>query len=216
MVLTVADTGCGIAPENKEHIFEPFFTTKEIGKGTGLGLAMVYGIVRQHGGAIRVYSELGQGTTFRIYLPVVNRPVAAANLATRTSPLGGSETILIAEDDPMVRSLAVRVLKIAGYQPMTAADGAEAVTLFEQHSESIDLLLFDVVMPQLSGRDAYEKIKAIKPSIPAVFCSGYDPETAQVGFVMQDNLKLIQKPFDPDVLLGAIREVLDAQLCPSS
>jgi PAS domain S-box-containing protein len=216
LLLTVADTGAGIPPDVKEHIFEPFFTTKEVGKGTGLGLAMVYGVVQQHGGAIQVYSEPGIGTTFKIYLPTVDSAAETSVIPICRNSRGGTETILIAEDDPMVRDLAVRVLGKAGYQTITAADGEEAVRLFEANRDIISLALLDVVMPRLSGRDAFHRIKAIKPSVQAVFCTGYDPEMAQVGFVMDDCFRLIQKPFDPEVLLETIRELLDEVVCQSA
>jgi CheY-like chemotaxis protein/two-component sensor histidine kinase len=213
LMLVVADTGCGIPAEVREHIFEPFFTTKETGKGTGLGLAMVYGLVQQHRGAIRVYSELGIGTTFQIYLPVVDGRSEAYLAPIEEQSAGGNETILIAEDDPTVRELTVRMLQRAGYQTLTAADGEEAVRLFEENMDQISLALLDVVMPRLGGREVFQKMKAIKPTLGAVFCSGYDPQMGQVGFVMDDEFKLIQKPFNPKLLLAAVREALDEVVC---
>ena len=213
ILFTVADTGCGMPAEVKDHIFEPFFTTKEVGKGTGLGLSMVYGLVQQHKGSIHVYSEPEFGTTFRIYLPTVDHAAAAASAAKPKAVQGGKETILIAEDDPMVRQLAVRLLARAGYTTIVAEDGEEAVRLFIENMQSVSLVLMDVVMPRLGGREAYERIKELNPNVQAIFSSGYDPEMAQVGNVMEDNLLLIQKPFDPDVLLAAIRNTLDAAPC---
>ena len=215
-MLSVADTGCGMPADVKDHIFEPFFTTKDVGKGTGLGLSMVYGMVQQHAGAIRVYSEPGIGTTFRIYLPTADHAVANSRSPERKPVSGGSETILIAEDDPMVRELAVRMLQGGGYQTITAADGEEAVRLFEENADRIALALLDVVMPRLGGRDAFHRMKAIKPTVQVIFCSGYDPDMAQVGFVMDDDLRLIQKPFDPQLLLATIREVLDLEPCQAT
>ena len=173
VMLAVADTGHGIAEDDLAHVFEPFFTTKEVGKGTGLGLATVYGIVKQHEGAVRVQSEPGAGTTFDIYLPMSDRP-AHENEDDRNTPVaGGTETILLAEDDAMVRRLAGRMLEHAGYTVLYAHDGEEAVALFRQHSDDIDLLIFDAVMPNLGGWDAYERIQAIRPDVPAFFASGY-------------------------------------------
>jgi nitrogen-specific signal transduction histidine kinase/ActR/RegA family two-component response regulator len=211
--LTVTDSGCGMSPEVLEHIFEPFFTTKDVGKGTGLGLAMVYGMVQQHQGAIRVYSEPGIGTTFRIYLPTIDSVSQATEPASSAQVRGGSETILVAEDDSMVRTLAVRMLERAGYHTITAADGKEAVRLFKENIDTIRLALLDVVMPHMGGREAYHAMRAIQPTLRAIFCSGYDPDTAQVGFVVDDKLRLIQKPFDPSLLLATVREVLDAEEC---
>jgi signal transduction histidine kinase/CheY-like chemotaxis protein len=216
LMLAVSDTGSGIPAEIKDHIFDPFFTTKGVGKGTGLGLAMVYGMVRQHQGAIRVYSELGAGTTFRIYLPTTDHAAPAA-LAAISAPArivrGGTETVLVAEDDPTVRQLAVRVLERAGYRALTAVDGEDAVRLFREHGSDISCALLDVVMPRLGGHEAFQRIKAIDPDMKAIFCSGYDPSMAQVGFVMDDDARLIQKPFVPEVLLTALREVLDGTPC---
>jgi CheY-like chemotaxis protein len=175
---------------------------------------MVYGVVQQHQGTIHVYSEVGIGTTFRIYLPTVDHAVAASAAPDNEPVRGGTETILVAEDDPLVRDLTVRILQGAGYQTITAADGDEAVRLFEENSERVSLALLDVVMPKRGGRDAFQRIRAISPTMQAIFCSGYDPDTAQVGFVMDDELRLIQKPFDPEYLLETIRAVLDEEPCP--
>jgi signal transduction histidine kinase len=216
LLLTVADTGCGMPPEVRDHIFEPFFTTKEVGKGTGLGLAMVYGMVRQHRGAIRVYSEVGIGTTFRIYLPTIDHASDALTPPAPKPASGGTETILVAEDDPLVRELAVRMLQRAGYQTITAADGEEAVGVFEDNVDRVALALLDVVMPRLNGRDAFQRMKAIKPTLPAVFCSGYDPQMAHVGLATDEEMRLIQKPFDPQLLLATIREVLDLEPCQTT
>jgi two-component system cell cycle sensor histidine kinase/response regulator CckA len=216
LVLTVADTGAGMPLDVQEHIFEPFFTTKEVGKGTGLGLSMVYGVVKQHHGAIRVYSELGLGTTFRIYLPTVEQPATDAVGRPEYSIYCGGETILVAEDDPLVRNLTVRILEDAGYETITAADGAEALELFEANAERVSLALLDVVMPRLGGKEVFHKLKAIRPGIQAVFCSGYDPEMEQVGFVLEDHFRLIHKPVNPEVLLATVREALDEALCPTN
>jgi PAS domain S-box-containing protein len=213
LLLEIEDTGCGIASEVKGRIFEPFFTTKEVGRGTGLGLAMVYAAVREHHGAIEVDSELGVGTTFRVYLPIIDQPTAVQAPFTEAVIVGGTETILVADDDPLVRDVAVRTLERAGYQIMTAKDGDEAVRLFKERADDVSLALLDVVMPRLSGRDAYGKIRKIRPTLPALFCSGYDADMAQVELIRDDHLPLITKPYDPNDLLNTVRQVLDNQPC---
>jgi signal transduction histidine kinase/ActR/RegA family two-component response regulator len=213
LVLSVSDNGCGMEPEVRDRIFEPFFTTKDVGKGTGLGLPMVYGIVRQHRGTVRVYSELGMGTSFRIYLPVVDKPVDSTQSAARSSPRGGHETILVAEDDPMVRDIAVRILERAGYRTLTAADGLEAVELFERYQDEIALAVVDMVMPRLSCREVYRKFKASRPDTQVIFCSGYDPDLTGVEEPPGHAAQIVQKPFDPERLLDIIRVALDRELC---
>lgn len=213
LALAVSDTGTGMPPDVVEHIFEPFYTTKEVGKGTGLGLSMVYGLVQQHHGAIRVYSEVGLGTTFRIYLPTVDAGEshpAADNLPARC---GGTETILIADDEPQVHNVYMRVLRAAGYTLLSARDGREAWEMFQAHQDEIDLLLLDVMMPHMSGREVHRRIQDVRPRLPVIFSSGYDPETAHVRFAEDAGLPFLQKPFDPDRLLRAVRQVLDEEAC---
>lgn len=213
VLVSVTDTGCGMSVEVRERAFDPFFTTKEVGEGTGLGLATVYGIVQQHDGAILVESELGKGTSLRILLPAAE----VEHQTQRPEPqemavLDGTETILMAEDEPLVRDIAVRILQSAGYSTITAANGEEALQLFEENRESISLVLLDAMMPKLNGHEVYQHIRKDDREIPIVFCSGYDPETARSELVTEEKLHMIQKPFDPDVLLGAVREVLDARV----
>jgi len=213
--LSVSDTGCGMSAEARERIFEPFFTTKEVGEGTGLGLAMVYGAVQQHHGTICVYSEPGDGTTFKIRLPVEEDPAMdfSATLAEPPAAVeGGRETILVADDEPMIRQLALRILKKAGYATLTAADGEEAVRVFEENADNVSLLLLDVMMPRMKGHDTYHRIKTIRPDIQAIFCTGYDPESNQAGSIRDDGLVMIEKPFDPNHLLKTVRQVLDANI----
>jgi CheY-like chemotaxis protein len=212
LVLTVADTGCGISPKVKDRIFEPFFTTKDAGKGTGLGLAMVYGIVQQHHGAIKVYSDLGIGTTFQVYLPAVESKKCAHQPLTKINAPGGTEMILVAEDDSMVREVAVRILEQAGYRTLAARDGEEAVQLLQQHATDVSLAILDVVMPQLGGRDAYQRMVAIRRDLPAIFCSGYEADMTQVQFIKDFDLPLIEKPYDSDELLHTVREMLNGEL----
>jgi CheY-like chemotaxis protein len=199
-----------MTPEIRSRIFEPFFTTKGVGKGTGLGLSMVYGCVQQLNGAINVYSEPGIGTTFKIYLPIAGAcPEGNAEVSHLT--VSGKETIVIAEDDKLVRDLVVRILTDAGYSVLSARDGAEAVELCDAHADSVSLVLLDAVMPNLTGYQAFALIKSKFPDLPVVFCSGYDPETSQAALLTTKGLPVVQKPFDPDLLLRAIREALDSQ-----
>jgi PAS domain S-box-containing protein len=209
-VVKVQDTGCGMTPDVQRRIFEPFFTTKEIGKGTGLGLAMAYGIVRQHSGALTVESAPDAGTTFSIYLPIVNAEGGTQSDVEMALTRGGSETVLIAEDEDVVRAFVLRALHDAGYQTFAAADGEEAVALFKQHSESIDLVLLDVVMPKLKGLAAYQRMIQIRPGIPVIFCSGYDPTTDDAGLLAAEGQQLLRKPFDPATLLRTVRDALDS------
>jgi len=211
VLLAVSDTGYGMSSEVQERIFEPFFTTKEVGEGTGLGLATVYGIVQQHGGTIQVESEPGRGSTFKVFLPAVEAMVDAERACEPKPVSAGTETILVAEDEPMVRDIAVRILQEAGYSILAAADGEEALRLFEANRDTIALVLLDVVMPKRGGHDVYREIKAAGPETKVVFCTGYDPETAGSQFIAEESLRLIQKPFRPEILLRTVREVLDAE-----
>ncbi|MHC4401137.1 MAG: PAS domain S-box protein [Planctomycetota bacterium] len=211
VTLSVSDTGCGMSPEVRQHIFEPFFTTKKVGQGSGLGLATVYGVVQQHGGAIHAYSEVGKGSTFKIFLPAVDAAPDRDEAERALPPPGGTETILLAEDEPMVRNLGVRVLESAGYKVMVASDGQEALDVYEQNEDVISLLLLDTVMPKLDGHEVYRRAKERNPTIRVVFCTGYDPETSRFDRIKDNNLNLVEKPFDPDALLRTVREVLDAE-----
>ncbi len=207
--LAVTDSGTGMDAETLSHIFEPFFTTKGVGQGTGLGLATVYGIVKQHNGMVQAYSELGKGTSFKVYLPALHAPGPKAGEQTKPPVRGGHETILVAEDDDLVRKLSVRILENAGYTVIAAPDGREALSLFEAHSDAVDLLLLDVMMPNLGGRDVYERARAVKPSIRALFASGYSVDAIHTDFVLHTGMELIEKPYDARELLDRIREILD-------
>jgi len=209
-VVSLRDTGCGMTPEVQRRIFEPFFTTKEVGKGTGLGLAMAYGIVQQHNGRLQVESTVGEGSTFKVYLPNVNDEPTTSVASTFQKTRRGTETILVAEDEWVVQTLTVRALRDAGYQTLTAADGEQAVRMFERHADAIALVLMDVVMPKLNGRAAYQRMVAVRPDVRAVFCSGYDPTTGEAGLLAEEGRRLLQKPFDPETLLRTVRDVLDA------
>ncbi|MBN1476410.1 PAS domain S-box protein [Candidatus Sumerlaeota bacterium] len=211
VVLTVRDTGVGMDPETVRHIFEPFFTTKEMGRGTGLGLATVYGIVKQHDGMIRVDSHLGLGTTFTISFPVATSraPEDVGDETSSSQPRGGSETILLAEDEPMVRSLAERILRRAGYTVLSAPDGSVAVELFESHADAIDLAVLDVVMPRLDGHSVADRILATRPAVRVLFTSGYSADATRSREIERRGYQLLAKPYEPNTLLSKVREVLD-------
>ncbi len=203
--LRVSDTGCGIPPEIRGRIFEPFFTTKELGKGTGLGLAMVFGIVSQHQGWIHCYSEAGQGTCFHIYLPRFDGE-AVSSVRAVTPPCHGHETVLVADDEPMIRNLAKAILQRYGYQVLLAEDGAEAVELYQRERSRIDLVILDLTMPRLSGRDACRRLLEINPQARILFASGYSADQVQCEGAV---LGFVAKPYRPEELAGTIRTVLD-------
>lgn len=209
VLVTVEDSGMGMPAEVQQRIFEPFFTTKEVGKGTGMGMAMVYGAMQQHRGAIRVDSKVGVGTKMSLFFPVAADGCNGEKQEELPAAQGGVETILIAEDNVMVRDLAVRILERAGYQTRTAANGAEAISVFEEYGDEINLALLDVVMPKMTGREVYEVVSAKRPELPFVFCTGYDPDHEATEFVNNIQLPLVRKPFTPDALLHTVRETLD-------
>src|SRR5205809_934770 len=209
--LTVSDSGIGMDEETQAHAFEPFFTTKPRGQGTGLGLAMVYGTVKQSGGFIWVYSEPGHGATFKIYLPRVDTPTEPATLPAPTvQPARGSETVLLAEDEPAVRAIAQQALERHGYTVLAAPSGAAALALAAQHAATIDLLLTDVVMPGMSGRDLADRLTAQRPGIRVLYISGYTDNAIVRHGMLEPGLAYLQKPFRPDALVRKVREVLDA------
>jgi PAS domain S-box-containing protein len=209
--LNVTDTGHGINPENLRRIFEPFFTTKEVGKGTGLGLATVYGIVNQHQGWIEVESEIGKGSTFRVFLPIAKHAVAAeAEKAGQADVRGGSETILVVEDESAVRELVCSVLGGHGYKILQAETGVKALEIWLRHKRKIDLLLTDLVMPDhLNGRELAAKLCAEKPKLKVIFTSGYSADVVGKDFVLQRGLNYLQKPYDPQKLALTVRDCLD-------
>ncbi len=209
-VITVSDNGAGMDERTRERIFEPFYTTKELGKGTGLGLSIVYGIVKQHHGQINVYSEPGQGTTFRIYLPLTKDAVVELSATTPAAVRGGTETVLLAEDNAEVRALARSVLEEAGYRVVEARDGEEAVRLFTENQDTVRLCLFDVVMPHMSGKDALEAIRARHPGARAIFMSGYAADIMTDRKGVGPGVAILSKPLLPRELLRQVRESLDA------
>ena len=211
VLLTVTDTGHGMDKDVMDHIFEPFFTTKPEGRGTGIGLATVYGIVRQHDGMITVYSEPGKGSMFKVYFPMSEQKAAAVGARIEGNTEGGSETILLAEDDEMVRQLAVMMLERAGYTVLTASDGEEAVEVFRSNP-SVDLLLLDVIMPKMGGNEVLKEIRSMYPDVRAVFTSGYTQNSIHTNFILHKGLLLLQKPYTSDRLLRVVRQALDNDL----
>lgn len=211
VMLAVSDTGGGIDAEIRKHIFEPFFTTKELGKGTGLGLSTVYGIVKQSGGDIWLYSEVGQGTVFKVYLPAA---APREHETTAVPPVAaiprGRETVLIVEDEPQIRQLASDCLAHCGYEVLCAADGLEALRLIEQTQQPIDLVLSDVVMPKISGRELAERVSTIRPLTKVLFMSGYTNDAIVHHGVLDGATWFIQKPFALDALARRVRELLDS------
>ena len=211
-VITVADSGSGMDEETQQKIFEPFFTTKETGKGTGLGLAIVYGIIKQHNGFINLYSEPGNGSVFRIYLPLLAQTDdSSQEQAVMALPRGGSETILVAEDDPAVRKLVVSLLKDYGYEVLVAENGKGAIVQFTANSERIRLILMDMIMPKLSGKAAADAILKLQPETKILFTSGYTADFIRNRGMEEEGLELIMKPVQPLELLRKIREMLDSK-----
>lgn len=208
-LLTVTDTGIGMDEKTRERIFEPFFTTKEVGKGTGLGLAIVYGIIKQHNGYINVYSEPGRGTTFRMYLPLIEGEIKEIQQDVIPAIKGGTETLLLAEDDTDVRSLIKDILESYGYKVIDAADGEDALRLFHKNREDIRMAILDVVMPKKNGREVYEEIKRIVPDIKVLFMSGYTADIISEKGILKAGLDFISKPVSPKDLLKLVREILD-------
>ena len=209
VMLAVTDTGTGMDEATKAKIFEPFFTTKQPGKGTGLGLATVYGIVTQAGGCIWVYSELGHGTSFKIYLPQVDAVATTAAVARVDLPRG-TETVLLVEDAAGVRAVATQVLQRQGYRVLEASDGEDALHLAARHQGAIDLVLTDVVMPRVGGRELAERLLAVRPDTRVLYMSGYTDDSVVRHGILEGGVAYLQKPFSPEGLARRVREVLDA------
>lgn len=211
VMLAVSDNGTGMSPEIQRHIFEPFYTTKAVDKGTGLGLSTVYGVVKQSGGNIWVYSEVGKGTTFKIYLPRIERAVELkVAIADSSDAPRGTETILLVEDEELVRNLARTILEERGYRILEARDGQEALSICEQHADPIHLLLTDMVMPQMSGHELCKRCQPLRPGMRVLFVSGYTDAGIVHHGGLDDDVAFLQKPFTPDTLLCKVRDVLDA------
>jgi CheY-like chemotaxis protein len=208
--LAVTDSGVGMDSEIQARIFEPFFTTKPVGQGTGLGLSTVYGIVKQSDGFIWCYSEPGQGTTFKIYLPLAGTRTTPVPAERRPVELrGGNETVLVVEDEEVVRTLACRGLREQGYTVLEAKHGREALELVERNHQPIDLVISDVVMPELSGRELGSRLAVLRPELPVLYMSGYTGEDVIQRGLLEPGVPFQQKPFTPEGLARKVREMLD-------
>jgi PAS domain S-box-containing protein len=209
-LISVTDTGSGMDAETQKKIFEPFFTTKGVGEGTGLGLSMAYGIIKGHNGYIKVYSEEGKGTTFRILLPLIEEKTSQGQDNEAVAPIkGGTETILVAEDDASLRKLSRIVLESFGYSVIIAEDGEDAISRYVENRDQIQLVILDMIMPKKSGKEAYEEIKKIKPDIRTLFASGYTMDAIHMKELLDQGMDVILKPVSPKDLLKKVREVLD-------
>ncbi len=216
VMLRFRDNGCGMDAETIAHVFEPFFTTKSVGEGTGLGLATVYGIVVQNGGAIAVDSEIGHGTTFTIYFPRFEEtPIVIDETPSAEKPSGGHETILLVEDEEQILRLVLRLLQNNGYTVLAATTPAEAIALAEAHDGAIDLLLTDVVMPTMNGKNLQARIKEHHPGVKTLFMSGYTADVIVERGIVYEDVEFIQKPFTLGSLIARVREVLDGDPPPS-
>jgi len=210
-MLAISDTGVGMDEATRARIFEPFFTTKDPGRGTGLGLSTVYGIVKQSGGNIWVYSEIGKGTTFRVYLPRVEEAVDTDRPVRTATEARGTETILLVEDEEGLRHLAERVLKSAGYTVLVAANGGEGLLLLERHDGPVHLMLTDIVMPGMSGQELAERLQETRPEMKVLYSSGYTDDAILRHGVLDDKSHFISKPYTIVELTRKVREVLDWQ-----
>lgn len=211
-LLSVADTGKGMDKETVEHIFDPFFTTKGPGEGTGLGLAMVYGIVKQHGGHITCYSELSQGTVFKMYFPALVAERELQETKIRAMPRGGSETILLVDDEELVRDLGARILSKAGYKVIAASDGKKALELFQANTNEISLVILDLIMPQLGGKQCLDRLLAISPAVKVIIASGHLPSDTTREALASSTRGFVDKPYDMRQLLEVVRSVLDGEM----
>ena len=208
-LISVSDTGVGMSKDTTAKIFEPFFTTKEIGKGTGLGLAMVYGIIKQHNGYINIYSEPGKGTTFNIYLPAAESKEEETVKTIESLVSGGTETVLVTEDNEKLRKLSEIILRAEGYKVILAQDGEEAIEKFVENKDRIHLVLLDMIMPKKGGKEVYDEIKKVKPDMKVIFVSGYTADRIDKESLIGTNVKFMFKPVLPKDLLQNVREMLD-------
>jgi CheY-like chemotaxis protein len=209
--LRFSDTGCGISPEHLRHVFEPFFTTKDVGKGTGLGLATVYGIVKQHKGWVTVESTVGKGTTFSIFLPQVSPSEETASTPPPTpAQTMGHETILLVEDEAQLRQLLAKVLQQSGYKVITATNAVEAEAIWREQAQSIDLLLTDIIMPEgVTGCDLAIRLKAQRPQLKVIFTSGYSRNLIASEIALQEGVNYLPKPYHPGKVVQMVRSCLD-------
>jgi CheY-like chemotaxis protein len=208
VLLEVMDTGVGIDKETQERIFDPFFTTKEMGKGTGLGLASVYGIIKGHGGYVDVYSEKGRGTTFQIYLPASDKKADTKSIGKSIDLYNGTETILLVEDEEAVLDVGIKMLGKMGYNVLTAKNGQEAIVLYKEKQDTIDMVILDMVLPEMGGGEVYDAIKEINPDVRVLLASGYSIESQAKQILSRGCNGFIQKPFNLRELSAKIREIL--------
>jgi two-component system, cell cycle sensor histidine kinase and response regulator CckA len=211
--ISVTDTGVGMDETVKQKIFEPFFTTKDPGQGTGLGLSSVYGIVKNHGGYITVYSEPGKGSTFNIYLPATQKPIEEQEKKDSLLPMG-DETVLLVDDEPIILEIAQTMLSELGYTVLTADNGETGIDLFERHRKEIDVVILDLIMPKMSGAETFDKIKSIDPAARVLLSSGYSRNGQAENLLKKGCSGFIQKPFNIFELSRKIREVLDESGIP--
>ena len=209
VVITVTDTGIGMDANTLDHLFEPFFTTKPYGRGAGLGLSIVYGIVKNSGGHITVKSKPGKGSTFKVYIPVAQGETSRPTETPTPRWLYGDETILLCEDEPLVRRLTASILRQGGYTVIEAETGEQAVRLAAERASTFQLLITDVVMPGMKGDKAAAAILKSQPDVQVLFISGYAPDVLSDGSMTEDEMEFLQKPFKPDVLLRQVREMLN-------
>jgi CheY-like chemotaxis protein len=213
VLLSISDTGHGMNEEVRSRIFEPFFTTKKLGEGTGLGLALSYGIVKNHGGYITCYSEVGAGTTFKIYFPAAQNPSGSGrqgHSAAQEAPApGGKETILIVEDEAAIRKLAARLLGSVGYRVLEASDGLDALEVYERYRDEISLVVLDIMMPRLDGLKCLAGLKRINPGVKALIASGYSPTISAHNAEEAGAQGFLSKPYDREAMLRQVRQVLD-------
>jgi signal transduction histidine kinase/CheY-like chemotaxis protein len=208
VLLTVTDTGIGMDPKTLERIFEPFFTTKELGRGTGLGLASVYGIVKGHGGYVDVESEKLRGTTFKIYLPASSRELHKTIKAS-DHIMKGTGTILLVDDEEEVLEVAEKLLKVVGYHVLTAREGREAIEVYKNHRETVDLVLLDIIMPDMKGGEVFDRLKEINPEVKVLLSSGYSIDGEATQILERGGKGFIQKPFDMEQLSQSIRAIFE-------
>ncbi len=208
-VISVTDTGMGMDEKTKDNIFDPFFTTKEVGKGTGLGLAMVYGTIKQHNGFINTYSEPGKGTTFKIYLPLLDSGVKVMEEKDAGSIPSGTETVLFVEDDVNVRNVTKALLEEYGYSVIEAADGKHAVELYKENRDRVHLVITDIIMPGQSGKDLHNELIKISADIKVIYVSGYPADVLAKKGIIDSDVNFISKPINPEILMQKIREVLE-------
>ena len=211
VLLQFSDTGKGMDPDTLEHIFEPFYTTKGPGEGTGLGLAMVYGIVKQHGGYIMCYSELGHGTTFKVFFPALSSPSQAERAPLKPTLRGGTETILLVDDEVLIRDLGKRILARAGYTVVTAANGNEALAAYKSKQNDIAIVILDLIMPEMGGKQCLEEMLKISPQAKVLIASGYSALGPSKEAVEAGAKGFINKPYDMHQMLQIVRHVLDGE-----